>query len=76
MASLSVESPLFTVAEAADYLRISKSFLDHDRVGAARIPFHKYGSRVFYHRQDLDAFIAAGRRRSTSEPAGAAEVAL
>lgn len=60
-------SPLFTVAEAARYVRLSKSLLNKLRVTGGGPVFVKLGGRVFYQREGLDAWIAAGQRRSTSQ---------
>lgn len=46
-------SPWLTRAEAANYLRLPVSRLEKDR----RIPRHKDGGRVLYHRDELDAYM-------------------
>ena len=66
---------LLTTKDAARYIAMSAAFLERDRcMGAkfpfmgAKIPFIKIGSRsIRYTRADLDAYIEAGRRRSTSD---------
>ena len=59
---------LLTTAEAAQYLGVSKAFLERDRWAGARIPFIRVGSRaVRYRVADLDSFIAARVRMSTSD---------
>lgn len=63
------KSPRLSTKEAAGYLKTSVAFLEKDRVYTARIPYIKVGSRVFYEESALDAFIEAGRRRSTAENA-------
>ncbi len=51
-------SPLLTVPEAAAYCRVSKAFLNKDRVYRLHgIPFIKLGRRILYRLSDLDAFI-------------------
>ena len=59
-ALLSPPSELLSRAEAAEYLRIRPQTLavwhtTHRHV----IPFIKVGSRVFYRRADLDAWLAS-----------------
>lgn len=51
-------SPWMTRAEAANYLRLPLSRLEKDR----RVPCHRDGGRILYHRGELDAhFLANGR---------------
>lgn len=59
---------LLTTRDAAEYLKVSKAFLERDRWAGARIPFIKVGSRaVRYRRADLDAYLDGQLRHSTSE---------
>ena len=59
---------LLTTKEAARFLGVSKAFLDRDRWAGARIPFIRVGSRaVRYRLEDLDTYIAAQTRFSTSQ---------
>lgn len=61
---------LLTTSEAADYLGVSKAFLERDRWAGARVPFIKVGSRaVRYRLSDLENYIERQIRRSTSEVA-------
>ncbi|WP_417536842.1 helix-turn-helix transcriptional regulator [Methylophaga sp.] len=61
---------LFTTKEAADYLGVSKAFLERDRWAGARIPFIKVGSRtVRYRLSDLNEYIEKQVRLSTSQVA-------
>jgi excisionase family DNA binding protein len=63
-----MESSLLCTKEAAQFLGVSKAFLERDRWAGARIPFIKIGSRaVRYRHEDLDAYISAQVRRSTSQ---------
>ena len=65
-----MQSHLLTTKEAANYLCVSKAFLERDRWAGARVPFIKIGSRAVRYRQsDLDAFIDAQQRVSTSQEA-------
>ncbi len=61
---------LLTTSEAADYLCVSKAFLERDRWAGAQVPFIKVGSRaVRYRLSDLENYIERKIRRSTSEVA-------
>lgn len=63
-----MENSLYTTAQAANFLGVSKAFLERDRWAGARIPFVRVGSRAVRYRQsDLDAFIEANICLSTSE---------
>lgn len=60
-----------TTAEAANYLSVSKAFLERDRWAGARIPFVKVGSRaVRYRLSDLERYLSQQTRQSTSEYGG------
>jgi hypothetical protein len=52
--------------EAARKLGWSVSTLEKARVVGTGPPYFKIGRNVYYSDEDLDAFIAAGRRSSTS----------
>ncbi len=61
---------LMTVAEAAQYCRLSRPTLDRYRVTGEGPRFAKFGQgkgAVRYRREDLDAWIAGRLVRSTSE---------
>tara|TARA_R100000935_G_C2707364_1_gene112683 strand:+ start:133 stop:330 length:198 start_codon:yes stop_codon:yes gene_type:complete len=61
---------LFTTQEAAQFLGVSKSFLERDRWAGARVPFIKVGSRaVRYRLSDLNNYIEKQVRLSTSQVA-------
>lgn len=61
---------LFTTKDAAQFLGVSKAFLERDRWAGARIPFIKVGSRaVRYRLSDLNEYINKQVRLSTSEVA-------
>lgn len=58
---------LFNTSQAANYLGVSKAFLERDRWAGARIPFIKIGSRaVRYRESDLNTYIEKQIRVSTS----------
>ena len=64
---------LLTTTDAADFLGVSKAFLERDRWAGARIPFIKVGSRAVRYRQsDLDDYINRQVRASTSDQGVAA----
>lgn len=56
-----------TRQEAADYIGLSYNTLKNWAVtGDGDLPFHKVGSRVFYRRSELDAWLES-RKRTKSE---------
>ncbi len=65
--STETTSPYFTTREAAGYLRLQPSTLERWRSVGGGPPYQKFGGRVVYLRDDLDAFVNAGRRISTSD---------
>ncbi|MDP2962991.1 MAG: helix-turn-helix domain-containing protein [Sulfurimicrobium sp.] len=63
-----MQNTLLNTQEAAQFLGVSKAFLERDRWAGARIPFIKVGSRAVRYRQaDLDSFIQSRTRQSTSQ---------
>ena len=58
--------------EAATYLGVSKTFLEHRRLSGGGPPYSKIGggrtSLVRYAKEDLDAWMVAHRVTSTSCP--------
>jgi len=63
-----MNNKLLHTAQAADYLGVSKAFLERDRWAGARIPFIKVGSRAVRYRQsDLDTYLDQQVRHSTSD---------
>lgn len=68
------DSPLLDEVQAAAFLRLSRSILAKWRVFGEGPTFVKLGKHaVRYRRADLETFIDAGVRRSTSDdPAKAA----
>lgn len=62
------ESPYLSSPEAAKYLRCSASTLAKLRVYGGGPVFTRIGVKaVRYRREDLDAYMAQGRVKSTSE---------
>ena len=53
--------------QAADYLGLSTRTLDRFRVSGDGPVFLKFGGRVRYLREDLDAWARSRRRASTSD---------
>lgn len=68
MDSASGSVPMFlTTKQAAAHLRLKPSTLDHWRSTGGGPVFHKLGSRIYYTRADLQAWIESRRRRTTAE---------
>jgi excisionase family DNA binding protein len=72
MPASSSSSPrrLLTVREAADYLGLSVSTLNKWRVSGEGPRYVKLGAAVRHDIRDLDSFIEAGVRNSTSDQGG------
>lgn len=60
-------SEYFDTDEAAKHTRSAKFTLEKWRSVGGGPPFIKMGRRVIYDRKDLDAWLAARKRRSTSD---------
>ena len=72
MADNADTSSLLNTSQAADYIGLSASTLSKDRVNPVlKIPYCKLGAAVRYRRSDLDNWIEARMRISTSEQAAA-----
>lgn len=54
-----------TVREAAEFLRLSKSFLDKRRLDGTGPQYSKLGARVIYDISDLESWVSASKRRHT-----------
>jgi predicted DNA-binding transcriptional regulator AlpA len=65
-------SALKPVEETAKKTGVSVSTLNKWRVAGFGPKFVKLGRRVLYRDEDIEAFITAGIRRSTSETPGVA----
>lgn len=61
------DSPYVSVAEAAAYLRLKRRTLDNMRWAGGGPRYRKHGGRVFYHRDELEAWSKRREYRSTSE---------
>ena len=55
------------VRQAAEHLGLSSRTLDRYRVSGEGPVFMRFGGRVRYMREDLDAWARAQRRKSTSD---------
>lgn len=55
--------------EAAQYTGLAQSTLEKLRVSGEGSPFIRIGRAVLYDPDDLDAWLAANRRKSTSDHA-------
>lgn len=62
---------LLNTTQAAQYLSVSKAFLERDRWAGARVPYIKVGARaVRYRLSDLEEYLDSQVRRSTSDLGG------
>lgn len=55
-----------TVEEAAEFIGVQRTFLDRRRTDGTGPRYLKLGSRVFYSRADLEAWLEAQMRTSTA----------
>jgi hypothetical protein len=63
-------SPFCRTPQAAEYVGLSASTFEKLRLTGNGPVYQKAGPKIVVYRiEDLDAWLAAGRRRSTSEPA-------
>lgn len=63
-----MDTSLLNTTQAAEYLGLSKAFLERDRWAGAKVPFIKIGSRaVRYRLHDLNHYIQSRLRKSTSD---------
>jgi len=76
MHSESTEARYLSRRDAAVYLGLSRSFLAKAAIKGNGPEFLKFGRRVVYDRETLDAFAVSHRRRSTSDTARRARVRL
>jgi excisionase family DNA binding protein len=68
LASPSTRSPWFTAEEAADYLRCKPKRI-YDLVSQSRLPTHRDGSRLLFHRDELDAYLLDDADTTLTPPA-------
>ncbi len=67
LAALAGDPGALSTPLAAEYLGLSPATLETLRTRGGGPPFVKLGRRVVYRREDLEAWLAQGRRRSTSD---------
>lgn len=65
-----IESPFYTTAEAARYLRLEESTLNAMRWRKEGPPWRKHGGKVLYHKDDLDRWSEERDSRPKSERDG------
>ncbi len=66
-----MSAQLLNTIQAANFLGLSKAFLERDRWAGAKVPFIKIGERaVRYRIQDLETYIESRYRKSTSHIVG------
>ena len=61
------DDAMLAAADAAKYLGLALQTLAKMRLSGGSPAYFKLGRRVLYKRADLDAWVAARRRRSTSD---------
>ena len=63
-----MQTYLLNTKEAANFLGLSKAFLERDRWAGAKVPFIKISERaVRYRLEDLEKYIESRIRKSTSD---------
>lgn len=63
-----MQTQLLDTKQAAQFLGLSKAFLERDRWAGAKVPFIKIGERaVRYRIEDLETYIESRIRVSTSD---------
>lgn len=63
-----MQTQLLNTTQAAQFLGLSKAFLERDRWAGAKVPFIKIGDRaVRYRLEDLEKYIESRFRKSTSD---------
>jgi predicted DNA-binding transcriptional regulator AlpA len=63
-----MQTQLLNTKQAAEFLGLSKAFLERDRWAGAKVPFIKISDRaVRYRLEDLETYIQSRVRRSTSD---------
>lgn len=67
MNSVNLRRPRLRTVAAAAYTGLAKSTLEKMRVRGDGCPFIRIGRAVLYDPDDLDAWLASNRRRSTSD---------
>ena len=60
------QSPLLTIAEVAEILKLKKHTLESMRWQGTGPPFRKHGGHIFYRHDDLEEWSENGRRRAAA----------
>jgi predicted DNA-binding transcriptional regulator AlpA len=71
MIDTNAQKRMLRVPEAATFLSVSVSYLNALRCRGGGPVFVRMGRAVAYHPDDLEAWLAARRRASTSDQGGA-----
>lgn len=66
-----MQHQLLTVSEAAEYLRISKGFLNNKRTYGGGPEYTRVGRKIMYRAKDLDAYLNRRTETCTSERSAA-----
>jgi excisionase family DNA binding protein len=61
------QSPVLNTEQAAQYVGLSPSTMAKLRMQGGNVPHIKLGRRCLYRREDLDAWLKANSRTSTSD---------
>ncbi len=65
-----MENPLLTQGRLSEHIDVSERTLERWRVDGSGPAFVKAGRKVLYRTVDVDDWLAASRRKSTSEQVG------
>jgi excisionase family DNA binding protein len=68
IAQVSAVPTYLAQAEAAEFLRVSERTLERWRLEGSGPPYIKAGRRILYRVSDVESWLQARRRSSTSEP--------
>ena len=60
------KSPFLRATEAAEYLGLTRSTLEHYRWAGGGPEYRKHGGRVLYHVDDLNAWSENGRYKDSA----------
>lgn len=58
---------VLTTTQAAEFLNVSRSFLDKDRINQKSIPFMRIGRKIAYDINDLEAFMEQQKKAAMGE---------
>jgi excisionase family DNA binding protein len=69
------QDELFTIQQAAEFLNLSVPTI-YGHVSKAEIPVSKRGKRLYFSKEELTAWIKAGRKKTQAEIAATADAYL